>query len=45
MVVGIIKLERILIVEDDLAMRAAYIARLEKLGHDTRALKSGDRIE
>ena len=30
-------MERILIVEDDLAMWAAYVARLEKLGLDTRA--------
>lgn len=38
-------MERILIVEDDLAMWAAYIARLEKLSLDTRAFKNGDRIE
>ena len=45
MVVGIIGMERILIVEDDLAMWAAYVARLEKLGREIRALKNGDRIE
>ena len=45
MVVENIGMERILIVEDDLAMWAAYIARLEKFGHDTRAFNNGDRIE
>ena len=45
MVVGIIGMERILIVEDDLAMWAAYVARLEKLGYEIRAFKNGDRIE
>ena len=45
MVVVKIGTERMLIVEDDLAMWAAYIARLKKLGHDTRAFKNGDRIE
>ena len=45
MVVVIIGMERILIFEDDLAMWAAYVTRLEKLGHEIRALKNGDRIE
>ena len=38
-------MERILIVEDDLAMWAANVARLEKLDHEIRALKNGDRFE
>ncbi len=36
---------RILIVEDDLAMRAVFVAGLEKVGHEIRALDVGHRIE
>lgn len=36
---------RMLIVEDDLAMWAVYVARLEKMSREIRVLKNGYRIE